>query len=105
MTSKVNAMGDNVQKSEHKNARSGVLAEADTLINGERQAHYGTPQVNFGVIAQMWSAYLGASVSPADVCNLMACLKIARLRNGAHRDSSIDGCGYLALGHELIADR
>jgi len=92
---------DNELNSEHRNARSGVLAEADTLINGERQKHYGTPQENFAAIAQMWSAYLGTSVSPADVCNLMACLKIARLRNGAHRDSSVDGCGYLALGHEL----
>jgi hypothetical protein len=27
-------------------------------------------------------------------------LKIARLRNGAHRDSSNDACGYLALGAE-----
>lgn len=89
---------------EHNNVRSGVLEEADTLINGDRQTHYGTPQENFRAIAQMWSAYLGTSVSPSDVCNLMACLKIARLRNGPHRDSSVDGCGYLALGHELDAN-
>ena len=86
---------DNELNSEHRNARSGVLSEADTLINGERQKHYGTPQENFAAIAQMWSAYLGISVSPADVCNLMACLKIARLRNGAHRDSSVTDAAIL----------
>jgi hypothetical protein len=32
---------------------------------------------------------------------MMALLKIARLRNGHHRDSFVDGCGYLALGAEL----
>jgi len=81
--------------------RSEILAEADALINGERQAHYGEPHENFLAIAEMWSAYLGHAVSPADVCHLMALLKIARLRNGKHRDSSVDGAGYLALGGEL----
>ena len=56
---------------------------------------------NFGCIAKMWSAYTDTRVSAADVANMMALLKIARLRNGVHEDSSIDGCGYLALAHEL----
>ena len=81
--------------------RSEILAEADSLINGDRQAHYGEPHENFLAIAEMWSAYLGHAVSPADVCHLMALLKIARLRNGPHRDSSVDACGYMALGGEL----
>ena len=34
--------------SEAKNTRSEVLAIAGDLINGDRQAHYGTPQDNFG---------------------------------------------------------
>ena len=49
----------------------------------------------------MWSAYLGRDVTAFDVANMMALLKVARLRNGSHADSSIDGCGYLALAHEL----
>ena len=89
--------------------RSDILAEADSLINGERQAHYGTPQENFAVIADMWNAYIGAfynfrdgvELTPADVCHMMALLKIARLRNGPHHDSSVDACGYMALGGEL----
>jgi len=85
----------------YDNDRTRVLAEAIDLINGEREKHYGTPAENFQAIADMWSAYLGHAVSASDVCNMMALLKIARLRNGPHRDSSVDGAGYLALGFEV----
>lgn len=81
--------------------RSEILNEADELINGPRQQHYGSPQENFGVIAGMWSVYLNMPLSPADVCHMMTLLKIARLRNGQHHDSSVDACGYMALGGEL----
>jgi DNA-binding transcriptional regulator GbsR (MarR family) len=87
--------------SEAKNTRSEVLAIAGDLINGDRQDHYGTPQDNFGTTAEMWTAYLGRDISPADVCHMMALLKIARLKRGPHRDSSIDACGYMALGAEV----
>ena len=83
------------------NHRTQILVEADSLINGERQVHYGSPHENFAIVAEMWSAYLKADVSAPDVCHMMALLKIARRRNGPHRDSSVDGAGYLALGAEL----
>jgi hypothetical protein len=84
--------------------RTRVLEEADTLINGQRQEDYGTPRQNFGVIADMWSAYLGADIEPRDVANMMALLKIARLRMTNARDSAVDGAGYLALGYEIGLD-
>ena len=83
------------------NERTSVLVDADDLINGDRQDHYGEPGENFQAIAEMWSAYLGSYVGARDVCNMMALLKIARLKNGQHRDSSVDACGYLALGFEV----
>lgn len=83
------------------NHRTRLLAHAADLINGQRQEDYGPPSENFGAIADMWSAYLGFRLTPVDVCHLMALLKIARLRNGPHCDSSADACGYLALGSEL----
>jgi len=86
--------------SEAKNTRSEVLSIAGDLINGERQKHYGTPQDNFGTTAKMWSAYLDAEISASDVCHLMTLLKIARLKRGPNWDSSIDACGYMALGAE-----
>jgi hypothetical protein len=81
--------------------RTKILAKADALINGDREKDYGTPQASFGCIATMWGAYLGYPVTTADVCNMMALLKIARLRTGPHRDSSVDGAGYMALGAEM----
>lgn len=85
----------------HNTKRAAILKGANELIHGERQAHYGEPAENFGVIAEMWSAYLQYPVTASDVCHMMALLKIARLRNGPHEDSSVDGCGYLALGAEV----
>ena len=81
--------------------RSKILMEADELINGDREQDYGTPQESFGCIADMWTAYLGHPVTAADVCNMMVLLKVARLRNGPHRDSNVDGAGYMALGAEM----
>lgn len=84
-----------------ENERTKILQEASELINGQRQSDYGTPRANFSAIAAMWSAYLGADIEPRDVANMMALLKIARLRMANHRDSAVDGCGYIALSHEL----
>jgi len=83
------------------NERSKVLEEAINLTNGDRARDYGEPSKNFQTIADMWSAYLGYGVSARDVCNMMALLKIARLKNGQSRDSSLDGAAYLALGFEV----
>tara|TARA_R110001592_G_scaffold168993_3_gene405402 strand:+ start:7627 stop:7941 length:315 start_codon:yes stop_codon:yes gene_type:complete len=99
-------MNDKIIPTEKKivlpeNVRSSVLLEAGELINGARQIHYGQPKENFGTTAALFSAYLGCDISAADVCHLMALLKIARLRNGGHRDSSVDSCGYMALGAEM----
>jgi len=83
------------------NTRSEILAEAEALINGDREKDYGTPQESFGCIAKMWTAYLGNPVTASDVCNMMVLLKVARLRTGPHRDSNVDGAGYMALGAEM----
>jgi len=81
--------------------RSDILAKANILITGDRAKQYGSAEENFNCIATMWTAYLGRHVSAYDVANMMALLKIARMRNGVHQDSSVDGCGYLALAYEL----
>jgi hypothetical protein len=83
------------------NTRTEILQSAEVLINGDREKDYGTPQESFDCIGAMWSAYLGHMVSPADVCQMMALLKIARLRKGQHYDSSVDAAGYMALGAEM----
>lgn len=73
-----------------------ILAEAERIVDGPRQEHYGPPTDNFARVAGMWSAYLGVEVSPVDVCALMILLKQARIRSGGgyHRDSAVDTAGY-----------
>lgn len=81
-----------------------ILEEAERLVAGPRQQHYGPPHENFKRIAEGWSAYLGVEVTPLDVCSLMIILKLARIRTGGsyHRDSAVDACGYARL-MEMLA--
>lgn len=83
--------------------RERILADAAALICGDRQAQYGAPQDNFARIAAGWSVILGKPVTPDQVALCMAWLKIARLVNGPHHDSYVDGAAYLALAGELAA--
>ena len=82
--------------------RSDILRQADALINGDRQAHYGPPEKNFGRIAAGWQVILGADVSAEQVALCMAWLKIARLCEGPHDDSYTDAAAYMALAGELV---
>jgi hypothetical protein len=83
-----------------------VLREAAALIVGERQANYGSPEVNFQRIATIWNVLKpGVDFSPADVALLMAGLKLARSAEGYKRDSAVDGAGYLGIYAELSEDK
>lgn len=83
------------------NQRTITLETACKLINGDREAHYGTPQENFARIAKGWQVILQCDVTPEHVALCMAWLKIARLVQGPHADSYIDGAAYMALASEL----
>ena len=87
------------------NVRSETLEEAGKLINGDRQADYGTPQENFTRISKGWSVLLETDVTPEQVALCMAWVKLARLVNGPHHDSYVDGCGYIALASELSEEK
>ena len=78
-----------------------VCAEADVLINGERQESYGHPAENFTRTAQMWSAILGFDVSAADVGLCMVALKLAREANAPSRDNLVDIAGYAGALEKL----
>jgi hypothetical protein len=85
-----------------------ILEEADSLINGERQQQYGSATESHERIADLWSAYLGNAVSltALDVVLMMNLLKVSRAKGGLimgqfHRDSFVDGAGYLGLGERI----
>lgn len=82
--------------------RASILAEANTLIHGERQADYGEPAENFADIAAGWAVIFKNGVTPAKVALAMDWLKTCRaIKTATHRDSYVDGCGYKALAAEL----
>lgn len=82
--------------------REEVLRSAGELINGDRQADYGSAWDNHHRIAQIWSVVLGRSITPAQVALCMVGVKIARLVNDPTKaDSWVDIAGYAALGAEM----
>ena len=85
--------------------RAAVLREAEQAVMRDRAATHGEAEDTFGHIARVWSARLGVTVTPAQVCILMADLKGARAwGNPKHRDNWTDGAGYFACGWGLVAE-
>lgn len=81
---------------------STVLATAATLISEDRHETHGDAKLVFGLTAQFWSAYLGVTVTPTDVCQLNSLQKKARSKYGKRNDDDfIDDVGYTALASEL----
>jgi hypothetical protein len=87
--------------------RSQVLHEAATLITGQRQKDYGTPEENFQRIADHWTTHLkkilkeDAEITPRLVAEMMILLKIARTANSPTQDSYVDAAGYSGIAAEL----
>lgn len=88
--------------------RADFLYKARDIICNDREGQYGSPEDSFGIIAELWTAYLGSEtiiVTPQDVACMMALLKVARIRNSVrhHEDSWVDAIGYMACGGEIDA--
>lgn len=82
--------------------REEILQKAAKAISGERDEHYGSPEDNFGRIANLWTSYYGKPFSATDVANMMILLKIARAVNDpTHEDNYIDIAGYAACAGEI----
>ena len=81
--------------------RRELLEKAIEITEGARQQHYGSPEDNFGNIANLWSVYLGKPLSKTDVAVMMILMKTARLMSDpTHDDSWIDIAGYAACGSQ-----
>lgn len=85
--------------------RSEILDTAKGYVTQDRETDHGSAESNFGMIATYWSAHLDTNITAADVAVMMTLLKLARIKqNRAHQDNWIDGCGYLALGGEIVSN-
>jgi len=77
--------------------RKSVLTEAESLVNGPRQAAYGSPADNFSRWRDMCRATGRpglADVTAEDLAVAMVLLKIARDTGSPKRDNAVDGAGY-----------
>lgn len=75
--------------------KESVLQEAARLVEGgDRRQQYGGPFESFTDIAAGWSMVLGMDVTPEQVSLCMIVMKVARAKNGFHRDSIVDIAGY-----------
>jgi hypothetical protein len=91
--------------------RETVLDQAKAYVTRDRQNDHGKPEDTFGLIADLWNAYLFggpkelvSGITHTDVAMMMALLKIARQRqNPAHEDNYVDLAGYAACAAELQA--
>lgn len=88
--------------------RKETLEAAAKCVCGDREQDYGSPEKNFGTIAEMWAAYLrGCGIhidflEPYDVAAMLALLKIARIASGhGKEDNWVDLAGYAACGCEV----
>lgn len=88
--------------------RAEILDAAKACVCGQREEDYGTPEDNFGLIAELWGVYLrkkcaaAVCILPEDVAALMALLKIARIAAGGKKaDNWVDLAGYAACGGEI----
>lgn len=83
-----------------------ILNAARQCVCQDRQDQYGNAEDSFGLIAALWSTYLGDELlDKTDVACMMALLKIARIRTGGRKDDNwIDLAGYAACGGELDSD-
>lgn len=82
--------------------RSEILDKAKACVCGDREQDYGSPESNFGRIAEFWTTYMGYPVNATDVAAMLALLKIARIASGHAKDDNwVDLAGYAACGGEI----
>lgn len=97
---------DNLEELRSGTKRAEILHEAESCICGQREQDYGSPESNFGIIANLWSDYLDVEVTALDVAMMMVLLKVARIKNGGGSgDSFVDIAGYAACGGEIHSER
>lgn len=82
--------------------RSEILSIAADIVTKDRATTHGPAENTFGLIARLWSDFLGVDVAPEEVGLMLVLLKVARASgNPAHADNWIDIAGYAACGGEL----
>ena len=80
----------------HFDPDGSILASAHKAVHGARMEDYGHPKDNHQRTADLWSTYLGCTVTAEQVCFLNILQKISRSINKPTRDTLVDIAGYAA---------
>jgi len=78
-----------------------VLLEAEGLVNGVRQADYGTALDNHNLIAAFWAIVFGHEVTPQQAALCMVLVKVAREMYVHKRDNLVDMAGYTEVINKI----
>lgn len=77
------------------------MAEANALVNGDRQADYGSPALNYQGIALVWSGILVKKlkepITNEEAALMMVGVKVQRQAMKPKRDNMVDAHGYLLV--------
>lgn len=86
--------------------RSDILEAAHQAVTVDRAATHGAIEDSFSLVAAIWSARLGVSITAAQVAILLVDLKTVRAwGNPGHADNWVDMAGYAAIGGELAGPK
>ena len=77
-----------------------VLLKAHELTHGQRREEYNHPFDDYSRVVDIFRAFSGVELTPAQGAMFMVSVKLARLQNNyrknlLHVDSVIDAAGYL----------
>lgn len=78
-----------------------ILDEAKTIVEGSRQADYGSPVEGFELIAKLASLITGKDLAPDDCCSVLIAVKLSRETFNHKRDNLVDLCGYAYILNEI----
>lgn len=85
-----------------------ILQEAEKLVNGDRQAAYGHPHVDYTCTADLWRALIlrrygfDIPITPDFACLMMVAVKLSREAGKPKRDNLVDAAGYLACAEKCL---
>lgn len=78
-----------------------ILDEAKAIVEGSRQADYGSPVEGFELIAKLASLITGKDLTPDDCCSVLIAVKLSRETFNHKRDNLVDLCGYAYILNEI----
>tara|TARA_R110002020_G_scaffold32222_1_gene99331 strand:- start:5861 stop:6154 length:294 start_codon:yes stop_codon:yes gene_type:complete len=86
----------------NKDFMEGLLEHAAKQVTKIKHKQHGDAKESFEFVAGLWSVYLNTDVKPHDVPQMMALLKMGRMKFGEYNvDDHIDAIGYAALAAKL----